>query len=84
MHKRFRELRPDLIPKQMTQDDAVVIPIPYDSVEKLPELRVVLLTYYQINLHTKRKFHSRKIRLGNGSARSFLATVKEICPLRTF
>lgn len=44
VHKRFRELRPDLIPKQMTEDDAVAIPIPYESVEKLPELRVVPIT----------------------------------------
>lgn len=42
VHKRFRELRPDLIPKQMHEEDAVVVPVPYESLEKLPELRVVL------------------------------------------
>lgn len=40
VHKRFRELRPDLIPKEMTENDAVAIPVPYESIERLPELRV--------------------------------------------
>ncbi|KAJ8926818.1 hypothetical protein NQ314_020666 [Rhamnusium bicolor] len=37
--KRFREIRPDLVPKQMKQNEAVNIRIPLeDSIEKLPEL----------------------------------------------
>ncbi|KAJ8923801.1 hypothetical protein NQ315_010383 [Exocentrus adspersus] len=38
--KRFREVRPDLVPKQMRKDDAVNIKIPLeDCIEKLLELR---------------------------------------------
>ncbi|KAJ8949112.1 hypothetical protein NQ318_012860 [Aromia moschata] len=39
--KRFREVRPDLVPKQMKQNQEVHIRIPIDdTIEKLPELRV--------------------------------------------
>ncbi|XP_018578620.1 calcium and integrin-binding family member 2 [Anoplophora glabripennis] len=37
--KRFREVRPDIVPKQMKENEAVHIRIPLeDSIEKLPEL----------------------------------------------
>ncbi|CAH1153731.1 unnamed protein product [Phaedon cochleariae] len=37
--KRFREVRPDLVPKQMKKNQAVSVRIPLeDSIEKLPEL----------------------------------------------
>lgn len=41
--KRFREVRPDLVPKQMKGNEAVHIRIPLeDSIEKLLELKVTL------------------------------------------
>lgn len=40
MHKRFREIRPDLVPKQMTGMEASTIKIPLENIEKLSELRV--------------------------------------------
>ncbi|XP_044256672.1 calcium and integrin-binding family member 2 [Tribolium madens] len=40
VHKKFRNIRPDLIPKRMRQNEQVTIKIPLeDIVEKLPELR---------------------------------------------
>lgn len=41
--KRFREVRPDLVPKQMKKNEPVNVRIPLeDSVEKIPELNVSL------------------------------------------
>ena len=43
VHKKFREIRPDLVPKRMRQNEQVTIRVPLeDVVEKLPELRVNL------------------------------------------
>ncbi|XP_063928528.1 calcium and integrin-binding family member 2 isoform X2 [Zophobas morio] len=40
VHKKFREIRPDLVPKRMRQNEQVTIRVPLeDVVEKLPELR---------------------------------------------
>lgn len=39
VHKRFREIRPDLVPRQMTEGQASTVRLPRESVEKLPELR---------------------------------------------
>ncbi|XP_056645797.1 calcium and integrin-binding family member 2 [Diorhabda carinulata] len=37
--KRFREVRPDIVPKQMKKNEAISIRIPLeDSIEKIPEL----------------------------------------------
>lgn len=39
--KRFREVRPDLVPKQMKKNEPVTVRIPLeDSVEKIPEINV--------------------------------------------
>ncbi|XP_017787055.1 PREDICTED: calcium and integrin-binding family member 2 [Nicrophorus vespilloides] len=39
VHKRFREVRSDLVPKNMIEDQPVTIRIPLESMEKLPELK---------------------------------------------
>lgn len=39
MHKRFHEMRPDLIPKQMTEGQASTVKLPCESIEKMPELK---------------------------------------------
>lgn len=39
VHKRYRELRPDLVPLQMTDELAATVRVPRDSIEKMPELR---------------------------------------------
>ncbi|KAI8127084.1 Calcium and integrin-binding family member 2 [Lucilia cuprina] len=39
VHKRFRELRPDLVPRQMTEGQASSVKVPKDCIEKMPELR---------------------------------------------
>lgn len=39
VHKRFRELRPDLVPRQMTEGEASSVKVPKDCIEKMPELR---------------------------------------------
>ncbi|CAH1103571.1 unnamed protein product [Psylliodes chrysocephalus] len=37
--KRFREVRPDIVPKQMKKNEAISVRIPLeDSIEKIPEL----------------------------------------------
>lgn len=40
VHKRFREVRSDLVPTVMTENQPVTVRIPLDSMEKLPELKV--------------------------------------------
>lgn len=41
VYKRFREVRPDLVPKRMKHNELTSIKIPLeDSTEKLSELRV--------------------------------------------
>lgn len=42
-HKRFRELRPDLLPKRMTAKESVSIRVPIENVIMLPELRVKII-----------------------------------------
>lgn len=42
-HKRFRELRPDLLPKRMTAKESVSIRVPLENVIMLPELWVILI-----------------------------------------
>ncbi|CAH0561908.1 unnamed protein product [Brassicogethes aeneus] len=40
VYKRFREVRPDLVPKRMKQNEPITVKIPLaDSIEKLTELR---------------------------------------------
>ncbi|XP_046661485.1 calcium and integrin-binding family member 2 isoform X2 [Homalodisca vitripennis] len=39
VHKRFREVSPDIVPKQMTGDEAATIRVPREQMEKLPELK---------------------------------------------
>ncbi|XP_034246209.1 calcium and integrin-binding family member 2 [Thrips palmi] len=39
VHKKFRELQPDLVPRTMTKDDAVHVRVARDIMERLPELR---------------------------------------------
>lgn len=39
VQKRFRELRPDLVPRQMSTVEAADIRLPYDCIERIPELR---------------------------------------------
>ncbi|XP_046990552.1 calcium and integrin-binding family member 2 [Schistocerca americana] len=39
VHKRFREVSPELVPKSMTGDEPVTIKVPLEKMEKLPELR---------------------------------------------
>lgn len=39
VHKRFRELRPDLVPRQMTEGQASSVKVPCDYIEKMPELK---------------------------------------------
>uniref|UniRef100_A0A1A9WMS9 EF-hand domain-containing protein n=1 Tax=Glossina brevipalpis TaxID=37001 RepID=A0A1A9WMS9_9MUSC len=39
VHKRFRELRPDLVPRQMTEGQASTVRVPRDCIEKMPELK---------------------------------------------
>uniref|UniRef100_T1GYG5 EF-hand domain-containing protein n=1 Tax=Megaselia scalaris TaxID=36166 RepID=T1GYG5_MEGSC len=39
VHKRFRELRPDLVPRQMNEGQAASVKVPRECIEKLPELR---------------------------------------------
>ncbi|XP_022901291.1 calcium and integrin-binding family member 2-like [Onthophagus taurus] len=39
VQKRYRELRPNLVPKRMTGNEAVEVKIPLENMEKLPELR---------------------------------------------
>lgn len=39
VHKRFRELRPDLVPRQMTEGQASSVKVPRDCIEKMPELK---------------------------------------------
>ncbi|XP_065166076.1 calcium and integrin-binding family member 2 [Atheta coriaria] len=39
VHKRFREVRSDLVPTVMTENQPVTVRIPLDSMEKLPELK---------------------------------------------
>jgi calcium and integrin-binding protein 2 len=38
IHKRFRELRPDIVPRQMLEGQASTIKVPRENIEKLPEL----------------------------------------------
>lgn len=40
VHKRFREVSPDLVPKSMTGSEPVTVTVPLEKMEKLPELRV--------------------------------------------
>ena len=40
VHKRFREVSPDLVPKIMTGSEPVTVTVPLEKMEKLPELRV--------------------------------------------
>jgi hypothetical protein len=40
VHKRFREVSPDLVPKSMTGNEPVTVRVPLEKMEKLPELRV--------------------------------------------
>lgn len=40
VHKRFREVSPDLVPKSMTGREPVTARVPLEKMEKLPELRV--------------------------------------------
>lgn len=40
VHKRFREVSPDLVPKSMTGNEPVTVQVPRDKMVKLPELRV--------------------------------------------
>lgn len=42
VHKKFRELQPDLVPRTMTRDDAVHVRVSREVLERLPELRVRL------------------------------------------
>ncbi|XP_055852537.1 calcium and integrin-binding family member 2 [Episyrphus balteatus] len=39
VHKRFREIRPDLVPRQMTEGQASSVKVPRECIEKLPELK---------------------------------------------
>ncbi|XP_035219700.1 calcium and integrin-binding family member 3-like isoform X1 [Stegodyphus dumicola] len=39
VHKRYRELDPHKIPKEMTGDEAHTVTVPLEKVEKMPELR---------------------------------------------
>lgn len=39
MHKHFRALRPDLVPKQMTNDTASTVRLPHQDIVVLEELR---------------------------------------------
>ncbi|GAB0096014.1 calcium and integrin-binding family member 2 [Sergentomyia squamirostris] len=39
VQKRFRDIRPDLVPKQMTEGQASTVKIPREYIERLPELR---------------------------------------------
>lgn len=39
VHKRFRELRPDLVPRQMTEGQASSVKVPRECIEKMSELR---------------------------------------------
>ncbi|KAK7868749.1 hypothetical protein R5R35_002546 [Gryllus longicercus] len=39
VHKRFRDVSPDLVPKCMTGNEPVTVRVPREKVEKLPELR---------------------------------------------
>jgi hypothetical protein len=40
VHKRFREVSPDLVPKSMTGSEPVTVTVPLEKMEKLPELKV--------------------------------------------
>ena len=40
VHKRYRELDPHKIPKEMTGDEAHTVTVPLEKVEKMPELKV--------------------------------------------
>jgi len=40
VHKRFREVSPDLVPKRMIGSEPMTITVPLEKMEKLPELRV--------------------------------------------
>lgn len=51
--KRFREVRPDLVPKRMRKNEPVNIRIPLDdSVEKLSELHVYIRYIIYVIQHT--------------------------------
>ncbi|XP_055385232.1 calcium and integrin-binding family member 2, partial [Condylostylus longicornis] len=39
VYKRFRELRPDLIPRQMTDNQVCNVRVPRSFIEKMPELK---------------------------------------------
>nr|CAD7432875.1 unnamed protein product [Timema monikensis] len=39
VHKRFREVSPDIVPRCMTGNEPVTIHVPREKMEKLPELR---------------------------------------------
>lgn len=86
VHKRFRELRPDLVPKRMTAREPVSIRIPLESFEKLPELRVISFQArkdaYFIHLITE--FYFRRILLEDAFARFSLGILKAICHSKTF
>lgn len=40
MHKRFREVSPDVVPRQMTGDEAHTVRVPREQLETLSELKV--------------------------------------------
>ncbi|GLV43137.1 Calcium and integrin binding family member 2 [Carabus blaptoides fortunei] len=39
VHKKFREVCPDIVPKRMTEAEVVSVQVPRHSIERLPELR---------------------------------------------
>lgn len=40
VHKRFREVSPDLVPKSMTGNEPITIRVPLEKMTQLPEFRV--------------------------------------------
>ena len=43
VHKRFREVSPDLVPKSMTGTEPITIRVPLEKITELPELRVGII-----------------------------------------
>lgn len=39
MHKRFYEMQPDLVPRQMTEGQASTVKVACEAIERMPELR---------------------------------------------
>ena len=55
VHKRFREVSPDLVPKSMTGTEPVTVKVPLEKMEKLPELRVCYSSNRNVMINCQRE-----------------------------